>query len=278
LGYTVGLERSLQVRRPGGETKEPESDITVYDPDRLRHAQPSHHPGTGAGASLIMAVPEMLGITLEDTATAPYRAVAVYRVPKVDQARGEPVAWIELLSPSNKPGGQDAQQYKDRRLALLQSNIVFVEVDLLHESPPTFEGIANYRAQEPEAHPYRISIIDPRPVFMDGLGFTYEFDVDALFPPVTIPLNADDLLEFDFGVGYHTVLEMQGYAEDYVDYTQLPERFDRYSEADQARIVTRMLHIIEQSQRGDPFTETPQELPVMPLQDALSQIEQLKFV
>lgn len=241
LGYTVGLERSLQVRRPGGEVARPEADLTIYDPDRLRRAMPNAGTLTGSGASVVMAVPEMLGMVSE--ASAPYRAVAIYRVPAVDGPRGDPVAWIELLSPSNKPGGQDAQYYQDRRVGLLQSGIVYVEIDLLHESPPTFPGLTNYRAGEPGSHPYRIAVIDPRPAFYDGLGFAYEFDVDAPFPVVRIPLSADDALDFDFGPAYHAVIAAQGYSEDYVDYRALPANFERYSAADQARIRARMAAI-----------------------------------
>jgi hypothetical protein len=39
---------------------------------------------------------------------APYWATAIYEHIPRQGAPGEPVAWVELLSPSNKPGDQDA--------------------------------------------------------------------------------------------------------------------------------------------------------------------------
>jgi hypothetical protein len=93
----------------------------------------------------IADIEQSLQIRRAEEELSPYRAVAIYEYIVGDPLRGEPVAWIELLSPSNKPGGQDASYYRDKRLKLLQSGVVFVELDYLHESSPTFEGFPSYR-------------------------------------------------------------------------------------------------------------------------------------
>jgi len=63
-----------------------------------------------------------------------YSAVAIYQR---HQPHGDLVAWIELLSPTNKPLGRHFDAYRAKRQMLLQAQLVFVEIDLLHESPPT---------------------------------------------------------------------------------------------------------------------------------------------
>ncbi len=238
LGYVAEIEQSLQIRRAGVLAGKPESDVTIYDSDVVRAARPaSPHPGD----TVALAIPEIMTV---DEELSQYRAVAIYEYRAGNQ--GEPVAWIELLSPSNKPGGQDAGSYHDKRLKLLQSGLVFVELDYLHESPSTFDRLPPYtptnkRGQpSDEAHPYNIVVVDPRPVFIEGLAYPHPFDVDDPIPAVEIPLNGDDKPIFDFGAAYQKTFEETLYGARLVDYTQPPLNFDRYSRADQQRILTRM--------------------------------------
>jgi hypothetical protein len=213
---------------------------------------------------MVMTLPEIL---LDKDELAEYRAVAIYQADTGGE-RGEPVAWIELLSPSNKPGGQDDLYYRTRRLKLLESGLVFVELDYLHESPPTFIPIADYSAdlEADSAHPYRIVVIDPRPTFAEGKAYLYQFDVDEPIPTVTIPLNGDDRVNVDFGLPYRKTFEEVFFGLELVDYGKLPLNFERYSERDQARIVSRMLAVLDA-----PALENDQPLPVnlLPLQTAL---------
>lgn len=209
--------------------------------------------------------------SLEDELSQ-YIAVGIYEFVPGQRDHGEPVAWIELLSPSNKPGGQDAAYYRNKRLKLLQSGVVFVELDYLHESPSTFDKIAPYPAIA--AHPYRIMIVDPRPVFLEGLAYPAEFDVDDPIPTVDIPLNADDVLSFDFNTPYQRTFEELLYGIERVDYSQLPLKWDRYSRDDQIRILARMLAVMKAA-RDDVDLELKAPLPSeeITFEDALSEIK-----
>jgi hypothetical protein len=248
LGYSADLEQSLQIRRAGQVIATPESDVSIYDtrPGRLPTA-------SGAISAQAVAVREIMRL---DEELSEYRAVAIY----ANRDRGQPVAWVELLSPSNKPGGQDSDYYLQKRLRLLRSGIVFVEVDYLHHSAPTFEGIPRYGGLELAGHPYLIVVIDPRPAFEEGMAWPYYINVDEPLPTVSIPLNAGDHLAFDFGSAYDKTLLETRYSARLVDYTQLPEAFHRYTEADQARILCRMLAVIHAGADVDrhnlPSTET----------------------
>jgi hypothetical protein len=225
LGYTASIEQSLQIRRQGFPISRPESDVTIYDPD-----------------------------------LAQYKAVAIHGAEK-----GTPVAWVELLSPSNKPGGQDAAYYDKKRLSLLHTGIVFVELDYLHESPPTFEGLPNYRSgpMTAPATPYRIVVIDPRPAFESGKGYIYGVDVDSPLPTVVIPLSGADQVAIDLDSVYQRTFQDSLFG-DSVDYAALPVNFTRYRPADQARIVARMVAVLEAHERGERL-DSGVPLPTQPM-------------
>src|SRR5690606_21419007 len=110
--------------------------------------------------------------------------------------RGEPVAWVELLSPSNKPGGQDWLAYREKRQNIISAGIVFVEMDYLHESAPTFTRFADYRPRKGEtdvdAQPYRIKSTEPHLDPESGACWLGLFPVDRPLPVLDNPLNGDD--------------------------------------------------------------------------------------
>ncbi|MFN8490329.1 MAG: DUF4058 family protein [Caldilineaceae bacterium] len=278
LGYIAGIEQSLQIRRLDEPDSKPESDLTIYDPDPVR---PFIAPKSqvSPGYDLVLALPEVL---VDEEDTAEFRAIAIYEA-NPGEERGQPVAWIELLSPSNKPGGRYARDYRLKRQKLLDSAIVFVEIDYLHESPPTFERIPNYRvkkrdrqANNPKAHPYRILVIDPRPMVHEGKLYGYHFDVDQPLPIVTIPLNDKDKLEFDFGISYHRTVREELFGFEFVDYAQIPLNFDLYSKEDQARITARMLAVLQAADRGIDLETGPFPVQEIALDTALAQLEARK--
>jgi uncharacterized protein DUF4058 len=245
MGYIAEIEHSLQIRYMGMSAGKPKSDITIYDTDFERSRRTS---GSPARSQEGLALSDVMNL---DEELMEYRAIGIYEyVPGIND-QGEPVAWIELLSPSNKPGGQDADAYRSKRLKLLKSGIVFVEMDYLHESGSTFEGIAPYDIGDPEAprypdsHPYHIIVVDPRPKYIEGKVFPSHFDVDQAIPTVAIPLNGEDMLPFDFDAAYDKTFSETQYGRQWVDYSQLPANFDRYSRADQVRILTRMAAILK---------------------------------
>lgn len=274
MGYVADVTQSLQIRRAEKSAGKPESDITIYDQDPLRTHKTTYSGTVHAAA---VAIPDIMTVEEE---LAEYKAVAIYKYIQEDPDLGEPVAWIELLSPSNKPGGQDADYYRDKRLKLIHSGIVFVELDYLHESPPTFEKFPNYavsrrRPRDAQAHPYHIVVVDPRPSLTEGLAYPYHFAVDDPIPTVEIPLKQGDIFSFDFGAAYHKTLRETRYDYRFVDYATLPVNFARYSEDDQARILTRMLHVIQNAQNNEALSREPEPLEVIPLRQALVQFEAL---
>ena len=249
MGYTTEVEPSLQIRRLDAPAGRPESDVTIYDLDPERPFQPAATAQTGNIGALVLPIPRALHVGAR--AEKEYGAVKIYEYTPGKYTRGEPVTWVEFLSPSNKPGGRDYDTYREKRLKIVESGIAFVEIDYLHESAPTVNGVGDYQQlQQSAAHPYRILVIDPRPTMLTGIARVNEFDVDDPFPLVTIPLNAGDTLEFDFGIPYQKTYEETLYGLEWVDYTQLPVNFDRYRESDRARIVNRMLAVLTAAKSG----------------------------
>lgn len=268
MGYTADLEQSLQIKRMGESPRQPESDITIYDDNPIRSAQ-AFSGQFGDARELVLPLPTMLG--LDDDDITYYKAIGLYTATSKYQKSGDPVGWMELLSPSNKPTGRDFESYRDKREKVLQSGLVFVELDYLHQQPPTFDGIANYHKFEPDSYPYRITVIDPRPDFFKGEGRSRQFHVDEPIPALTIPLNAQDTIHFDFNVPYQTTYEQQLFG-DQVDYGQLPHAFNLYSPTDQTRIANRVLAIINAHNNGNDLETVSLTVANLPLHDALSQL------
>lgn len=266
MGYTAVMEESLQVRRVDNSTSRPRSDILIGDRDSTRAAETE----TAFYAELTVA--ELVDEVDEEK---PYRAVAIYEHKSDDPMHGDPVGWIELLSPTNKGSGEDANTYLNKRRALLDSGLVFVEMDYLHETPPTFSRLRDYSAGERGAHPYRIVVLDPRPNFRSGPAQVTEFDVDQPIPGVQIPLNRGDVLTFDFGAAYGKTFEEMAYGLEYIDYRDLPVNFARYSVDDQARIGARMVAILEAAKSGVDLERGPFPAAAMNLEDALARVREL---
>ncbi len=271
MGYTTDIEPSLQIRRLGEPPAMPRSDVSIFDRDLRRASQPPV-PLQAQAPVLTLPIPTLL--QEYPLSEKPFRAIAVYEINQHDK----PVAWLELLSPSNKGDSRDAELYRKKRLKIIGNGIVLIELDYLHETPPTFEGLPDYDVRQgandtPDSHPYRIVIIDPRPDVETGQAFLAAFDIDQPIPPMTIPLNAGDVFPFDFGVPYTKTYEEMLYGVELVDYSQLPLNFDRYSPDDQARIAARMLAVIEAAKRGENL-ETGRPFPVtlLPLDEALAQL------
>lgn len=92
MGYTAETEESLQIRRV--------ADILIGDLGRQRvpHLQSSRMD--------VQTLPMEEFVDAEDDTEHPYYAVAIYE--RMVNELSIPVAWIELLSPSNKGGSLDA--------------------------------------------------------------------------------------------------------------------------------------------------------------------------
>ncbi len=271
-GYVATVERSLQIRHADDSKWKPQSDIIISDTDPSRTAAPAAAAVADA-QEIALPIAELLHLR-DDEMT--FKAVTIVRA----DVPGEPVAWLELLSPSNKPMGQDYPKYIAKRQLVIEQGIVFVEIDYLHQTPSTFDVFPSYRPTrrdphpDPNARPYQITIIDPRPDLRDGLGRTRLFAVDDPLPTMTIPLSGDDKISFDFGMPYRKTFEEMFYG-DRIDYTALPLRFDTYQEIDGAKILSRMLHVMERAARGETLETDPQPIDVLPYDDALARWQAL---
>lgn len=104
-GYIADIEQSLQIRRFGEPFGKPGSDVTIYDTNPLRSKQPARFLAHVEA----VAIPEIMTV---DDDVSEYRAVGIYEYVLGKRDEGSPVAWIELLSPSNKSGGQNAAEYR----------------------------------------------------------------------------------------------------------------------------------------------------------------------
>jgi hypothetical protein len=194
----------------------------------------------------------------------PFRAIQIHQ-------NGQPVVWMEVLTPSNKPGGRYAAEYTYKRIRLLEQGMVLVEIDILHESPPVLQRLPTY----PDDHassPYLILVSDPRPTFQAGTTRVYPFSVDDALRIVSVELN-DDSIAVDFDAPYQETLTKVAYGLELVDYSQLPLHFERYSADDQARIANRMLAVIEAAQAGLDLETGPFPAQTLPLEEALKRLK-----
>ena len=161
IGYIAEVEESLQIRRVDGIGRNPRADVLIFD---------TGMPRAGMSATLdvspAVSVPALELFAEDHLSEKPYRALVIYALTEEQQRKGEPVVWIELLSPSNKTG-QDAEDYHGKRMDILHAGVVFVEIDYLHETPSTIPVLPPYLfrgevAPDYAPHPYHLLVIDLR--------------------------------------------------------------------------------------------------------------------
>jgi hypothetical protein len=123
-------------------------------------------PVIASGAGLA-TMPFVIDLPLPEPYEEPY--LEVRTVPD-----GEVVTVIELLSHSNKRAGRDRESYLDKRAAFIDSDIHFVEVDLLRDYDPMpfvehltadYRIFIHRREMRRKAHLYAFSLRQPIPTF-----------------------------------------------------------------------------------------------------------------
>lgn len=126
--------------------------------------------------SAVTAVPLEIQLPFRETVEEPYLAIRL--VPE-----GEVVTVIELLSHTNKRAGSDRESYLQERELFLDSDVHFVEIDLLraYNPMPYTERIRRGR--------YRIFIHRRRE---RDRAFVYGFGVRDAIPVFPLPLLPDD--------------------------------------------------------------------------------------
>jgi hypothetical protein len=252
--YIPALARSLnrQLPRPRyfaiSEQSLQQSELDIYgttsrtitQPDVTVFASRSRTPHPVQTA--ILDVVPSLQVNLRATIEPLKEPVAIVIREVLDQRTiGRVVTRIELLSPSNKPGGSNASAYYGKRVRALEAETPLVEIDFLHESPPLVAQLAAYPGQ-PDAFPYTIVVSDPRPNWDEAQLRAYSFGVGEPIKLFPLPLLEEDYILCDLNPAYHDIFADVPW-NTFVDYTAPPERFDTYSADDQARILAIMAQI-----------------------------------
>ncbi len=224
--YRAVPEHSLQIKVDDDVRSRPRPDATLFQ----RYA-------AERGNAPVAAQPVWTADLTEDmTHEELYPAVVIRQAD--DLLYGKVITRLELLSPSNKPGGSAHRVYQLRRIEAIQTGVPLVEIDYLHESRSPINSAPIYPVNE-GAFPYTITVTDPRPELGNGKIRGYAVHVDEPLPVVPIPLADDDVANFDFDALYQYAIGEEPWATVAavdVDMTTLPARFETYSAADQERI------------------------------------------
>ncbi|MDX1994914.1 MAG: DUF4058 family protein [bacterium] len=244
-GYVAVNEQSLQVigEEEGGTRRKefPVPDVSLFQ----------RNPSQTSSGVAVLEEPSWEA-ALSDTLVMDEEllSVHIYQQGAGDGLWGRLVTRIELLSPSNKPGGSNDYAYNAKRYEALQTGIPLVEIDLLHERPSPLVGLPVYPQQE-NSHPYSIAVSDPRPSFTDGRARVFGFDVDQPVPTLYIPLADQERFPFNFGDPYQQAYESGPWGR-LVNYAQEPPCMNTYSLPDQQAIRTRMKAIAAEGESNNP--------------------------
>lgn len=234
--YYAVSEKSMQIGEIGfdfGHTKRTVPDVSIFE------ARSSSTPAetTGAGSTPTATLP----LLLEDEDDY-LSAVVIYEFEE-GKLPGNPVARIELLSPSNKPPNRDSRQYHARRVVTLRSGITLVEIDYLHETRPIRDLVPSYIDQDAGSFPYMVLVSRPYPTPQEGYTRFYGFGVDDPLPVIDIPLAREDMVTVDLGRVYNQTLASVRVFRMLVDYEQEPMNLDHYHPKDQEVIRQRLAQI-----------------------------------
>lgn len=262
-GYVVAPEASFQIREFHPDTGEPinhrkprgvRPDISVHE---QRASISASAPELFAEAAPVLIAPAIEEI---DDPEIYLTAVAIHESDE-DLNMGRAVTWIEVLSPTNKPGGTGYLRYRQKRGDAFRSGMALVEIDYLHQSASVSDQVPSYPDGEQKAYPYNILITNPRPTLEEGKLRVYGCHVDDPLPKLTIPLLDTDIVRLDFRAVYNQTFESFPIYNHQVDYAQLPERFDSYSPDDQQRIQARMAAVADAQAKGLDLEQGPFPLP-----------------
>jgi len=226
--YFALPEKSLQISELGTTaTQRTWPDIGVYQ----RQAAP-RTPAAAATATHPTAIlPSQETLDDEDDTLT---AIGIYHM-EAGQVPGRLVSRIEMLSPSNLPGGAHAR-YSLKRLQTLQSGINLIEIDYLHTHPPVIARLPAYPAGDTDATPYYVLVSTPQPSIEDGQVWLYAIAIDATLPNFVLPLLHDESILLDLGAIYADTLASVPAFALMVDLQKLPVQFNTYTQADQSRI------------------------------------------
>jgi len=228
-GYIALSEQSLQVRTEVDNViKRPRPDVTVFE-----QSQPKI-TGTQSPSVTPTWQAEITDTVVDEEF---YMAVVIRELG--EQGRlGKVVTRIELLSPSNMPHQSGYSAYRMKRIENLRSGIPLIEIDYLHEFESPIVNFPQYPHDE-NSTAYYIALNDPRPTWDEGTVKVFGSSVDEPLKSFPIPLTDEVELVFDIDAVYQHTFERHRYYT-LVDYGNIPQRFDTYSESDKLRVQAMM--------------------------------------
>ncbi len=124
LKYLVMLDEHIYVQEHPPEPRRQvgRADVSVA----AAPTRPGAHEATGVG---VLEAPVQIRIPMQDVRRVPFLEVR-------DRLSRDLITVVELLSPANKRGGADREQYVAKREQLLKCAAHFVEIDLLRGGRP----------------------------------------------------------------------------------------------------------------------------------------------
>lgn len=144
------------------------------------------HSGGGAEhpprPAVALAEPRVIPLQWEETRTQ--RSIRILDT----QSGHRVVTAIEVLSPANKVGADERNQYLGRQQDLLDAGVSLVEVDLLRGGRYVLAVPANALGP-PDREPYRACIIRG---YHPGQAEMYHFSLRERLPAIPIPLREND--------------------------------------------------------------------------------------
>lgn len=147
-----------------------------------------------------------------------------------------PFMIIEMLTPTKKLGGKDA--YTEKRKEFIQSNIILVEIDILHASPSPIDYIPLYPHHE-GATPYYIAMTNLQETYKTAI---YQFGISQPMPTIRLPLFDGDSVLCDFDAVYQKAFVNGRFYMD-INYADAPMELGAYRQSDQMAILSHLAKI-----------------------------------
>jgi len=198
--YTVGLEQTVRIQSVSDLFTRYRPDLLIATNKNTPYLIPSQTSPTA-----MLAITDVMD--LDDPDPDPLSVV----IKKYED--DNPVAWIELLSPSNKLPFDGYYQYRSKREVVLGASIVFVELDFVHNQPPTLRYL-DYSKGEEGAYPFHITALIPNPRIETGVAQVSHLKVMEKIPALNIPLLGDDELILDLEAVYQNMFTQAAYASE----------------------------------------------------------------
>jgi hypothetical protein len=230
-GYYAVLEQSLQITEdfasiePQLRRRKPMPDITIVE----------RYQAQGTQQVLSNAIPTLI-FALEETSEEEYASAIVIYELMGQNYPGKPLTRLELLSNANKPPHKYHADYLSKRHQTLQSGIVLVEVDYLHQKRPIVWQVPSYIDLDSDSYPYYVLISLPQPTLQEGSGSVFGIEVTSPLPVIDIPLGTKNTISLAFQTIYNRTYEANRLYSEMVNYAEEPINMDRYHTDDQAKI------------------------------------------